>query len=159
MDAADTEFDIQEHAEILAAKAIEGFCQAIYFDGQYWGQVFESYELVYDIIEKHVADVNRSLAEDSVMAGSQIKRFLILHKELDADDGELTRTRKVRRGVINEKYGDIIEGIYTGRPQIDVDTIITFQDGTKQRIRTQLKAITLASAKDARLALPMPPSA
>jgi hypothetical protein len=51
MDAADTEFDIQEHAEILAAKAIEGFCQAIYFDGQYWGQVFESYELVYDIID------------------------------------------------------------------------------------------------------------
>ena len=83
-------------------------------------------------------------------------KFLLLYKELDADDGELTRTRKVRRGVINEKYGDIIEGIYAGRPAIDVDTIITFQDGTKQRIRTRLQTVDLAPAGSA---LPISPVA
>ena len=60
---------------------------------------------VYDMLEKHVDEVNRSLAEEGAMAGAQIKRFLILHKELDADDGELTRTQKVRRGFIAERYG------------------------------------------------------
>jgi long-chain acyl-CoA synthetase len=76
-------------------------------------------------------------------AAQRIARFLLLYKELDADDGELTRTRKVRRGVINEKYGDIIEAVYAGAPAVPVDTTITFQDGTKQRIRTTLRVIDL----------------
>ena len=63
---------------------------------------------VYDMLEKHVDEVNRSLVDGEAMAGAQIKRFLILHKELDADDGELTRTMKVRRGLIAERYGALV---------------------------------------------------
>ena len=66
------------------------------------------------MIEKHVAEVNRSLAQDQVMAGAQIKRFLILHKELDADDGELTRTQKVRRGFIADRYATLVTALYDG---------------------------------------------
>ena len=73
-------------------------------------QELAGHPLVYDMIEKHVAEVNRSLAEDKVMAGAQIRRFLILHKELDADDGELTRTQKVRRGFIAERYAPLVDG-------------------------------------------------
>ena len=69
---------------------------------------------VYDMIAEHVAEVNRDLAADKVMAGAQIHRFLILHKELDADDGELTRTQKVRRGFIAERYAALIEALYDG---------------------------------------------
>ena len=65
---------------------------------------------VYDMIGEHVDEVNRSLAEEKVMAGAQIRRFLILHKELDADDGELTRTQKVRRGFIAERYAPLVDG-------------------------------------------------
>jgi long-chain acyl-CoA synthetase len=73
----------------------------------------------------------------------RISRFLLLYKELDADDGELTRTRKVRRSVINEKYADIIDAIYGGKSDIPVDTVIRFQDGTTQRIRTTLRVVDL----------------
>ena len=78
--------------------------------------------------------------------GQHIARFVLLYKELDADDGELTRTRKVRRGVIAEKYADIIAGIYDGRGDIPVDTVIRFQDGATQRVRTSLKVVDLAPA-------------
>ncbi|WP_207478100.1 long-chain fatty acid--CoA ligase [Arenibaculum pallidiluteum] len=94
---------------------------------------------VYDLLRREVETVNASLPESQ-----RIRKFLLLYKELDADDGELTRTRKVRRGVIAEKYGDIIEAIYGDRDAIDVDTTITFQDGTRQRIRTRLKVVELA---------------
>jgi long-chain acyl-CoA synthetase len=67
----------------------------------------------------------------------------LLYKELDADDGELTRTRKVRRGVIADKYGDIISAIYDNKDVVDIDTTIAFQDGTKTRIQTQLKVTSL----------------
>ena len=73
----------------------------------------------------------------------RIGKFLLLYKELDADDGELTRTRKVRRGVIGEKYADIINGLYSDGSQIPVDTTIKFQDGTTQRIRTTLTVVDL----------------
>ncbi|WP_426957423.1 AMP-binding protein [Muricoccus radiodurans] len=79
----------------------------------------------------------------------RIRDFVLLYKELDADDEELTRTRKVRRGVINEKYGAIIEAIYAGEEAIPVDTTITFQDGTRQRIRTTLAVSSAAPAKEA----------
>ena len=75
----------------------------------------------------------------------RIARFLLLYKELDADDGELTRTRKVRRGVINEKYGDIIDSIYRGAQMIPVDTVIKFQDGSTQRVRTSLRVVDLGT--------------
>lgn len=90
------------------------------------------------LLKREVEQVNKTLAEKQ-----RIARFLLLYKELDADDGELTRTRKVRRGVINERYGDIIDAMYRGDPKIDVDTTITFQDGTKQRIKTVLDVVAL----------------
>src|SRR3981189_587126 len=74
----------------------------------------------------------------------RISRFLLLYKALDADDGELTRTRKVRRSVINEKYATIIDAIYGGKRDIPIDTVITFQDGTTQRIRTTLAVVDVA---------------
>jgi long-chain acyl-CoA synthetase len=94
---------------------------------------------IYALLQQEVEAVNATLPP-----AQRISRFLLLYKELDADDGELTRTRKVRRSVINEKYADIIESIYTGRSEIPVDTVIRFQDGTTQRIRTTLRVIDLA---------------
>lgn len=94
---------------------------------------------VYALLQKEVEAVNATLPP-----AQRISRFLLLYKELDADDGELTRTRKVRRSVINEKYADIIESIYAGKSQIPVDTVIRFQDGSTQRVRTTLKVVDLA---------------
>ncbi|ENM1123941.1 long-chain fatty acid--CoA ligase [Vibrio parahaemolyticus] len=93
---------------------------------------------VYQAIREEVLKVNESLPE-----AQKISKFILLYKELDADDGELTRTRKVRRGVVAEKYGDIIETIYSDSPKVDVDTVITYQDGTKTRIQTSLVIETL----------------
>jgi long-chain acyl-CoA synthetase len=93
------------------------------------------------LLQAEVAKVNATLPEPQ-----RIQDFLLLYKELDADDDELTRTRKVRRGVINEKYGTIIEAMYRGDAAIPVDTTITFQDGTKQRIRTTLKVVSMRPA-------------
>ncbi|WP_315738998.1 long-chain fatty acid--CoA ligase [Bradyrhizobium sp. SZCCHNR1093] len=93
---------------------------------------------VYALLQREVETVNATLPP-----AQRIARFLLLYKELDADDGELTRTRKVRRSVINEKYAGIIDGIYGGKPDIPVDTVIRFQDGTTQRIRTTLKVVDL----------------
>ncbi|HKA38210.1 MAG TPA: long-chain fatty acid--CoA ligase, partial [Burkholderiales bacterium] len=75
----------------------------------------------------------------SLPEGQRIRKFVLLYKELDADDGELTRTRKVRRGVIGEKYGSIIDALYSDASYVDIDTVIHFQDGTRQRIVTKLK--------------------
>ena len=86
---------------------------------------------VYEIIARHVEEVNRSLSEEEVMAGAQIRRFLILHKELDADDGELTRTQKLRRGHITERYAPLIEAFYDGSTSADISTEVTFEDGHK----------------------------
>ncbi|EJA7353854.1 AMP-binding protein [Vibrio parahaemolyticus] len=93
---------------------------------------------VYKAIREEVVKVNESLPD-----AQKISKFILLYKELDADDGELTRTRKVRRGVVAEKYGDIIETIYSAAPTVDVDTVITYQDGTKTRIQTSLVIETL----------------
>jgi long-chain acyl-CoA synthetase len=94
---------------------------------------------VYTLLQKEVEAVNATLPP-----AQRVSRFLLLYKELDADDGELTRTRKVRRGVINDKYADIIEAIYAGKAAIPVDTVIRFQDGTTQRVRTTLRVVDLA---------------
>ncbi len=93
---------------------------------------------VYDLIQKEMDAVNAALPQ-----GQRIRRFLLLYKELDADDGELTRTRKVRRGVVTERYGTIIDAIYSDRAAVDIDTTIAFQDGSKQRIRTTLRVVDL----------------
>ena len=96
---------------------------------------------VYALLKKEVETVNGTLPP-----AQRISRFLLLYKELDADDGELTRTRKVRRSVINEKYADIIDAIYRGKADIPVDTVIRFQDGTTQRVRTTLEVVDLGRA-------------
>ncbi len=96
------------------------------------------------LIGAEVAKVNATLPE-----AQRIRDFVLLYKELDADDEELTRTRKVRRGVINQKYGDIIAAIYEGKDSIPVDTTITFQDGSRSRIRTTLLVQRAAQQKDA----------
>ncbi|WP_207536928.1 AMP-binding protein [Sabulicella rubraurantiaca] len=98
------------------------------------------------LIAEEVAKVNATLPE-----AQRIRDFVLLYKELDADDEELTRTRKVRRGVINQKYGDIIAAIYGGQGEIPVDTTITFQDGSHSRIRTNL-TVQRADAAQARAA-------
>ncbi len=84
---------------------------------------------VVKLIGECVERVNADLAQDSALAGSQIKRFLILHKELDADDGELTRTRKVRRGFIAEKYAVLIDALYAGKTSCHIETQVKFEDG------------------------------
>jgi len=94
---------------------------------------------VYEMIEKHVDEVNRSLASEPRMGGAQIKRFLILHKELDADDGELTRTQKVRRGFIADRYAPLIQALYDGSTEADISTEVTFEDGRKGVISARVK--------------------
>lgn len=85
-------------------------------------------------IREHVEEVNRSLASDPMLSGSQIKRFLVLHKELEADDGELTRTLKVRRRIIAERYGTLIEALYDGSTSVHAETEMTYEDGRKGKI-------------------------
>ena len=106
---------------------------------------------VYDMLEKHVAEVNRSLAEEKVMAGAQIRRFLILHKELDPDDGELTRTQKVRRGLIAERYAPLIKALYDGSTEADIATEVTFEDGRKGVLSARVKIRDMAPAKPVEL--------
>jgi long-chain acyl-CoA synthetase len=89
---------------------------------------------VYKTIESHVDQVNRDLASEEMMANSQVRRFLVLHKELDADDGELTRTQKVRRSFIAERYGPLIDALYDGSKEKFVETEVVFEDGRKGKI-------------------------
>jgi long-chain acyl-CoA synthetase len=96
---------------------------------------------VYEMLKGHVEEVNRSLAAEKMMAGAQIKRFLILHKELDADDGELTRTQKVRRGFIAERYEPLIKALYDGSTEADISTEVTFEDGRKGVISARVKVV------------------
>ena len=93
---------------------------------------------VYEMLAAHVDEVNKSLSEEPLMAGSQIKRFLVLHKELEADDGELTRTMKVRRGFIGERYATLVQALYDGSKQADVATEVTFEDGRKGTISARV---------------------
>ena len=93
---------------------------------------------VMDTIQAHVEEVNRSVAEDEMLAGCQVHRFVVLHKELDADDGELTRTRKVRRRIVEEKYADIIAALYDGSDTVSTETEVTYEDGRKGKIRATL---------------------
>jgi len=94
---------------------------------------------VYSTIAEHLEEVNKSVAQDEMLSGCQISRFLILHKELDADDGELTRTRKVRRKIIGEKYSDLIDALYSGKSEIYTETEVTYEDGRKGSITATLE--------------------
>ena len=94
---------------------------------------------VYQLIKECVEKVNADLSVDTLLAGSQVSRFLILHKELDADDGELTRTNKVRRGFIADKYQPLIDALYAGKTQQFIETVVKFEDG-----RTGSVSATLA---------------
>jgi long-chain acyl-CoA synthetase len=93
---------------------------------------------VYELIAGCIEQVNRDLAAEPALVSSQIRRFLILHKELDADDGELTRTRKVRRRIIAARYQPLVDALYSGRPSGRIETEITFEDGRTGRLRAEL---------------------
>jgi long-chain acyl-CoA synthetase len=102
-------------------------------------QELAGHPLVYDMVAEDVAEVNRSLAKEKVFAAAQIRRFLILHKELDADDGELTRTQKVRRRFIAERYMPLVTALYNGSHEADISTEVTFEDGRKGTIAARVK--------------------
>ena len=93
---------------------------------------------VLESIQSHVEEVNRSVAKDDMLSGCQVHRFVVLHKELDADDGEMTRTRKVRRVIIEDKYADIIAALYDGSSEISTTTEVTYEDGRKGSISATL---------------------
>lgn len=94
---------------------------------------------IYAMVEDCVNQVNKDLADDPMMSSSQINRFLILHKELEADDGELTRTNKVRRGFIAERYKPLIDAFYNGTTEQHIDTEVTFEDGRKGSVSGDIK--------------------
>ena len=97
------------------------------------------------LMRECVEKVNADLAADPMMASSQIHRFLVLHKELDADDEELTRTRKVRRGFIGEKYGVLVEALYAGRAEQFIETRVRFEDGRVGAVSATLKLMDAAT--------------
>jgi long-chain acyl-CoA synthetase len=94
---------------------------------------------VYDMIYEEVIRVNKSLKKDEQLKGAQIRRFLLLHKELDPDDGEITRTRKVRRKFIAEKYANLIDALYSDRDSVDVNATFTYEDGRTTTMTASLK--------------------
>lgn len=94
---------------------------------------------VYDLIAECVQKVNADLAQDKLLSDSQVHRFLILHKELDPDDDELTRTRKVRRRFIAEKYALLVEALYAGRPRQYIETQVKFEDGRQGLVKADLE--------------------
>jgi long-chain acyl-CoA synthetase len=97
-------------------------------------QELASHPRVSAMIEEHVDAVNQALSREPIMAGAQIRRFLILPKELDADDGELTRTQKVRRRFIAERYAPLIDGLYNGATEASISAEITYEDGRKGKL-------------------------
>jgi long-chain acyl-CoA synthetase len=99
---------------------------------------------VYNLVRECVEKVNQDLALDPTLGGSQIHRFLILHKELDPDDGEITRSRKVRRGFISEKYAPLVAALYGGKHECLIETQVRFEDGRTGSISANLK---IADAK------------
>ena len=107
---------------------------------------------VYQLIKECVEKVNADLSIDELLAGSQVSRFLVLHKELDADDGELTRTNKVRRGFIAEKYQPLVDALYGGKTEQFIETVVKFEDGRSGSVSATLKisdAKTFAPVKAA----------
>ena len=110
-------------------------------------QELAMHDRVYDLLAGHVARVNRDLATEPAMAGAQIRRFLILPKELDADDGEITRTSKVRRGFIADRYDTLVTALYGGEREIDFTTEVTFEDGRRGAVAARIKIRDVAAAE------------
>ncbi len=102
----------------------------------------EVYRLIQDCVEK----VNADLAADAALTGSQIKRFLVLHKELDADDDELTRTRKVRRAFVAEKYAALVDALYSGGGRCVIETEVRFEDGRRGKVRADIEIRDVVAA-------------
>ncbi|UUV07827.1 AMP-binding protein [Ruegeria sp. YS9] len=96
---------------------------------------------VLETIKAHVEEVNKSVAADEMLSGCQVHRFVVLHKELDADDGEMTRTRKVRRGFVEDKFSDIIAALYDGSKTVSTTTEVTYEDGRKGSISATLEIV------------------
>ncbi len=96
---------------------------------------------VLELIRECVEQVNADLAADALLAGSQISRFLVLHKELDADDGEMTRTRKVKRGTINDKYQVLVDALYSGKTEQFIETAVKFEDGRSGSVSATLPIV------------------
>ena len=115
-------------------------------------QELSQHPAVLAMIGEHVAEVNRALAADPMLSGCEVHRFLVLHKELDADDGEMTRTRKVRRRVIEEKYADLIAALYAGAESVATETEVTYEDGRKGRLKATLRLQDAVLAPPARKA-------
>lgn len=105
---------------------------------------------VAELVGQEVARVNASLLDDAAVRGAQIRRFLILHKELDPDDEEITRTRKVRRGYIAQKYAPLIEALYGDRDHVAVDAKVTYEDGRTGTIRADIRIRDVGAAIAAR---------
>jgi long-chain acyl-CoA synthetase len=106
-------------------------------------QELAAHPQVYEIVTRRLDEVNRQLAEEPQMAASQIRRFLILHKELDADDGEMTRTQKVRRSTVAERYAPLIEALYDGSARCRISTPVTFEDGRKGVVEGDLRIVDM----------------
>jgi long-chain acyl-CoA synthetase len=107
---------------------------------------------VLQLIKGCVEQVNADLSRDALLAGSQIHRFLVLHKELDPDDGEITRTNKVRRGFISEKYAVLVDALYGGKSEQFIETQVRFEDGRSGKVSATLKLLdarTYASVQQA----------
>ena len=109
---------------------------------------------VIELIANCVESVNQDLSQDPRLCGSQISRFLVLHKELDPDDDELTRTRKVRRAFIAQKYGVLIDALFNGSTHQFIETEVKFEDGRKGKISADLaiRDTTVYPAKSAKAA-------
>ena len=104
-------------------------------------QELASNEKVIEMMKEHVEEVNQDLAKDTTMSGCQIHRFLILHKELDPDDGEITRTRKVRRSFVSEKYDDLVSAMFKGDNEVSTKTEVTYEDGKKGYLEATLTLV------------------
>ena len=107
---------------------------------------------VYDLINAEIGRINADLAQDSALEGAQVQRFLVLNKELDADDGEVTRTRKIRRSVIADRYGQLIKAIYENEAQVETDIQVTYEDGSTGSIHADLRIMDVSGAASVRAA-------
>jgi len=93
---------------------------------------------VLQLIQECVEQVNADLAHDAKMADTQVRRFLVLHKELDPDDDELTRTRKVRRNFVAEKYAVLVDALYAGKASQYIETEVKFEDGRRGQVAADI---------------------
>jgi long-chain acyl-CoA synthetase len=115
-------------------------------------QELSQHPQVLDMIQAHIEETNQSIAQDPMLSGCQVSRFLVLHKELDADDGEMTRTRKVRRRTVEDKFDDLIAGLYGGAAFVDTTTEVTYEDGRKGSISAKLELRDAATAAEQQVA-------